>query len=593
MTDSLPNQPGPIPPDDDLDQLVRQAMDEHSLAPDNRSDPYEVDRLWYRQQRMKYAICAFVILLLAGGATWFFVDKHLKNKADAAYDAEIRAKQEALLADLAQKIPAEVRALIASNNFGLARTTLDKARGEGMPGEVWVVVDAELTRALAAHCGRLFEEIEAELDERAVEKANALLEQARSLEVPGDLLVRLTALESRFQEVKRLAELEPAKRMLADSRRAAINKDYDEAISLVERARKLPREGPDLELWANELREMVGGRVLVVGSPAEAKVEVSGLPPVKIGEQLAGLSFGGADFVVSAEGYLPERGHADASYPAIARINVDLVPEAPGPVWATHVLAGRCAQRVATSYYLEDGKSDDWAEAVKAVGAASTPCEASDTNKKKDRDELLKDALKEFERERDRHGVLALDELGEFLAAYPGSAEILFDRCRSDVRPMLAQIEHGCADCWGAGNRPCEGCKARGKRKELRTCTACKGTGQKRHVTCNGTGKIKCKKCKGKGTIRKRRKEGKDWLTRSEPCTACTHGKIDCICGNGQITCSKCKGDGKRKTVGDCSECSGKGTVPCDVCSGSGSRSSMEVDRRRELELAIARLSHP
>lgn len=596
MTASQPKdrRPGPPAQDEDLDHLVRQAMDEHSLMPGNRPDPYEADRLWYKQQRMKYAITAFVILLLAGGATWYLVDRNNKRKEREALDAEIRAKYEAQLSNLAERVPREVRELIGSKSFKLARGTLDKARGEGLPPELWAGLDVELNSALSAHCGRLIEETEAELDDRDPDKAEALMVQLRLLEVPGDLLSRIAPLEGRLRDVRRQVELEPAKRLVTESRRATLEKDYDKAISTMQRARQLPREGPELDLWENELRDIVGGRVLVTGTPASAQVEVAGHSPVKIGEQLAGLDMGNVDFVVSADGYLSERGKADVSFPALATMSVELVPEAPGPVWATQVLTGRCAQRVASSFYLQGDLDAEWAKAVKSVCSASPPCNVEGAkNSSKDKDELLDDAVKDFERGRDKHVVLALDELGEFTAKYPDSTKAVLARCRSDLQRMLAQIERGCGDCWGAGDKPCDECKARGKRKELRPCVACKATGQKTHVPCGGTGKIKCKKCHGKGTIKKRRKEGKSWVTRSQSCGACNRGKINCLCGNGKITCSKCKGNRESKQVGDCSGCAGRGTLPCNVCGGSGGRSSMEFDRRRELEQAIARLNGP
>ncbi|MCZ6682917.1 MAG: hypothetical protein O7B26_07010 [Planctomycetota bacterium] len=597
MTASKPDGRRPDPPaqDEDLDHLVRRAMDEHSLMPDNEPDPYEADRLWYRQQRMKYGITALVILLLAGGASWYLVERHNKQKALDLEDAAFRASHEAQLAELAERIPREVRELLGSNSFRSARSTLDKASGQGLPPEVWAGLDVEINNALSARCGRLIEETEAELDDLAPDKAESLMAQLRLLEVPSDLASRIAPLERRLLDVKRQAELEPAKRRVADSRRAALKKDYSKAIQLVREAKRLPRAGPEFDLWENELRDMVGGRVLVTGTPASAQVEVAGYRAVKIGEQLAGLASGRVEFVVSADGYLSVHGHADVQYPALATMSIELVPEAPGPVWATHVLAGRCAQRVASSFYLLDKSNAEWAEAVKAVSSASAPCDPGRArNSTRDKDELLDDAVKDFKRGRDRHAVIALDELGKFTAIYPNATKAVLARCKSDLRRMFGDIERGCGDCWGVGDKPCDGCKARGKRREMGPCEACKAKGEKTHVSCRGTGKIKCKKCHGKGSIKKRRKEGRIWVTRTESCRPCSgKGRAICICENGKITCSKCKGSRERKTVGECSECSGRGTLSCDVCGGSGNRGSMKYERRRELEQAIARLSKP
>src|SRR5262249_1256641 len=144
----------------------------------------------------------------------------------------------------------------------------------------------------------------------------------------------------------------------------------------------------------------------------------------------------------------------------------------------------------------------------------------------------------------------------------------------------------------------CRGCDGKGKRKEDRSCTACKGEGAKRCVTCGGTARVTCSRCHGKGQVKKPMQgsagQGALDLRKAEMGTVpgCqAAGKTMCSkCVDGKLQCLVCKGAKHAPEVGPCSECSARGLLPCPTCNGTGARDKMRLKERQDMEKALSLL---
>src|SRR5205085_1429690 len=116
-------------------------------------------------------------------------------------------------------------------------------------------------------------------------------------------------------------------------------------------------------------------------------------------------------------------------------------------------------------------------------------------------------------------------------------------------------------------------CDGKGKRKEDRPCSACKGEGTKQCPTCGGTAMATCSRCHGKGHVNKplQGSAGRGALDTRVPekeiCPVCNgRAKVACPkCVQGRLQCLACKGTRSAPELGPCSECGAKGLRPCAV----------------------------
>lgn len=629
QTESKRNPP-PLP-EDDLDRLVLEASSEFSLVPDHHPDetgqpidPGEPEEFWRKRRFWRSAGIVTGIVIAAGALIWVFVAWAQSRQAEALVEETTNtvgdliskadfsnamrtlrdAQAEGLSRETGVELEQEIRqafndattlqieSLIAEHQFDEARRVLETGREMGLRGELSTQLEQAITHATETFYHQILADADTAIRKKSVQAAKDLLAKAeivlhhQQTEHAAHVRKALGALE-------RELEVAPAKALMQESRDAAGSKDWDRAIALIEKARILPREGGELETWEQSLRDMVGGRLRVNGGPKGVAVSLPGHDDVKPGEVVFGLPVGTVEVTLQAEGHIPEIVHAGVFYPEITEVTIKMAEECPGPLWAINALAGRCAQDLALAVYLRTPKYAKWHKALKAL---AQPCQPQGAETASGLDE----ASEEFDAAvaAARAGFLghegtalqALDGLGEFIARHPRALEpVLEDKeCISAVRQHLRHIETGCAHCAGQGHTACSACRGRGKRKEMRSCPTCDGTGQRVCKTCEGSGEIECRTCEGKGKVSKRVKDRKKdrWETRQVKCDHCDgSGRVDCArCRKGKKKCTKCKGTGERESMGPCSSCRGKGGITCKVCQGTKKRARMEILERRQIE---------
>jgi len=486
---------------------------------------------------------------------------------------------------LASQAAEEVKDCLSKHEYKDAEFVLNKARQHGLPHENGVEIEKAIMTAARAHRDELLQKADTAIKEGDSAFSEKLLAEAEEL--------------GKYAQSGNIdgAKKAQGKALIDQSRAAAAEKKWDAAIGLLEKARKCPQEGADLSRWEDELRSLVGGRLLVQGSPEGATVRVHEQGEGKIGETISGLKPGEVECVVEAKGYIPESIKARVDYPETTSVQVKLSSASPGALWAVNALAGRPGQRLAVQYYLRTSKEKPWAQTLRAVLASTEAKEekAAGADKPEKLAEAIDKAMKEFSKQK-KGFVRQFDKLAEFADKTAGATDgLLKDKGHlGAIRKCLARIEKGCAVCLGEGAVPCADCKGLGKRKEMGVCLACNGQKKKTCPTCKGTTLVNCKKCHGTGTIRKSRSQPGRMFKKEyeEKCSVCGgDGKVTCTaCRDGWLTCTKCKGTGQSDERRPCSTCGGKGSHPCDACDATGEREKMKPDRRRQAEQEAARL---
>jgi len=588
-----------------LDRLVIEATSEQSLQPD-KSSGYDADaseRMWHKRWLLQFGLGVGVLVIIVGGIVFYIVRGHMEETAQEERVVTLVAEHDARLAAVAEETKAEVEEALSQNKFEEARMALRKGDAKEMPPDVRTDLDTKIIKSVRTYREKLLDRIETKLEKEDMEAVEKMLEDVRTLDgfgPPGD---RRFSIEDKFhekageiakreKEQAREDELAKQKEMLVLARQALHSGNWDEARRLLEDVRQNGRIYAECDHLDKELRETIGGRLMVESNVANALVVVAGKEAVRVGSVVAGLPPGEIEFVVQAEGYVPASGQAHVRYPDVIKKLVKLIPEAPGPLWAINALEGHCAQRLAADYYLQKAKKASWRDAVDKM---AEPC-CKKRKKKQSKKELaamMEKAIEKYLDHRKNEPIRSLNDLGEFTAKYPKSLKRILGnkKCSKALRSVLDQIENGCADCAGQGRQLCAGCEGKGKRRELRSCDACNATGQRTCPACKGTGDVKCKKCKGTGTITmKRRDSGTFDKRETKQCPTCHgSGKQDCRkCEGGRLRCTKCKGTGRGEFPGPCSECGGTGDKPCATCGETGSRKKMDLDKRRELEEDLA-----
>lgn len=505
-------------------------------------------------------------------------EKGLPHQVRQDLDKEISAA-------LASQTGAEVKDRLSKHEYKDAEFILSKARQHGLPHEISVDIEKEIMSAARAHREELLQRAEAAIKDGDSALSEKLLADAEDL--------------GRYAQTGNVDEARKAqgKALIQQSRAAAAEKKWDLAIELLEKARKGPREGGELERWEDDLRGLVGGRLLVQGAPDGATVRVQGQGEGKLGEVIFGLKPGDVECLVEAKGYVPDSLKARVDFPGVTTVSVKLSSAAPGPIWAVSALTGHSAQRLAAEYYLRASKKKDWEQVMRRLASPTGGKEdkAGGAAKPENLAEAIDKAMKDFGKQK-KGFVRNLDKLGDFTAKTAGAAEGLLAKKEhvSAIRKYLARIESGCAFCLGEGVIPCAECKGLGKRKEMGVCLACGGQMRKTCPTCKGTTSVPCKKCHGSGTITKSRSVPGQALRKEsqETCPTCHgSGKTKCtLCRDGWLACTKCKGTGQSNERRECSACGGLGSHPCDACEATGDREKMKPDRRRQAEEEAARL---
>jgi hypothetical protein len=642
-------------PDDDKrwDRLVMEAGSDYSLAPDRpekKYDAVESDRQAYRHWRRKHLVAVSAAIIVGGGLLGYLIYGYWQRASEERRVALAAEEEQARLTVAAQETTSRVKRFLEENNFGDARHALEFARQKGIPSEAQAELDTRINQAVIRHATaeirrfiaeesfdeasrarrlagqqglpiEAWGELDAEIEKAARACRAGLLDRAereiarQSSETAREFMAAAGQLDQYAADDQRSVKLEEAlnrlahqqkrdswRKILARSRQAAAEKDWDQAIALLEQVRQEAHGDPELAAWNTELGDTVGGRLRIVGRPAGATVHIAGRGSVRLGKVLDGIPPGIVAAVVKAGGYIPERVRVDIPrFPGIGEATVDLTPAAPGPLWATHVLAGHCAQLLAARYYRRTYEDADWADSLREI---SEPCNPPPTEKKekprsskKDFAAQVRAAEDGFRAERD-NPFAALNRLGQFTARHPKSLKTILATCAEKIGRDLGAIEQGCGDCFGQGNTPCPECGGRGQREERRTCPTCQGRKRVSHQECNGTGIAKCKKCKGSGRITrmKRVRRGDEWTIEPQPvpCPSCEgDGQVICRCRDGLAACPDCKVSGKRKMMGPCSACTARGHLPCDLCQTTGRRDDMDPVKRRAIENTLASLFKP
>ncbi len=378
-----PQTPVELPPliDDSIaaqDRLVRKAVDEPSLKPkkEDLAARDESDRLWYRQQRLKYGTIVFIVVLIAGGIGWYLYDGQQKQQALLADNAAEQAEQESRMAELAESTRQDVRRLTAALDFGEAREVLQRASAKGLPHPMWIKIDGRISSDERRHGEDLLDQAEREINSDSIEAGNALLAKVEILNLPGDLAARVRQLRQRTRELVHETAMAAGRKLLDDSKSAAEAGEFDRALALLDRAKAADLPSADVYEWESQLREVVGGRVRVLGQPDNALVRVDGVGEAKLGETLAGIKTGTVDVVVIADGHLPESLRLEVSFPNVTEARVNLVPEAAGPLWATAALDGHCSQALAAGFYRSVHSGAAWLPGVDKVVSRTGPCAA-------------------------------------------------------------------------------------------------------------------------------------------------------------------------------------------------------------------------
>ncbi len=645
-------------PEDDKrwDRLAMEAGSDYNLTPDRgekKYDAVESDRQAYRQWRRKHVVAVLAVIVFGGGTLTYVIYGYWQRAAEERRSAAAAEEQRVRLAEVARETTSRVRRYLAEDNFGDARhalvragqkgiapevqaeldsrikkasvdhTTADirrliaeeqfddatwarqQAGEQGLPTEAWGGLDAEIEKGARACRTGLLDRAEREIAQQSSETARDYLATARQLDHYAADDQRALKLEESLSRLVLRQKRDSWMEILSQSRQAATAKNWDRAIALFERVRLESEDAPETSSWEKELRDQVRGRLRIVGRPAGATVHIPGQASAKLGSVLCGMSQGPRGVVVKAGGYIPERVTVDVPpFPGVGEATVDLNPAAPGPLWATHVLAGHCAQYLASRHYRLAYKDADWADALRNISKPCEPPPAEQGKKKRKRRSSKKEfaaqrraAEDQFRAEHD-NPFEALEKLGQFTARHPKSLKSILAICGEKIGRDLIHIERGCANCFGRGQAPCPGCGGSGQRQERRTCPTCQGRKRVPHEECTGTGIAACKRCKGSGRVTQmaRVRRGGEWVaeTKPVPCERCAgDGKVTCRCRDGLAACPDCKVAGKRKMMGPCSACTARGRLPCELCQATGQRDDMDLTKRREIEETLASFFNP
>lgn len=595
------NKPGN---DEDLDKLVRQAAVRHAGGLDavEHTDTPTLMKQEQKKFYLKWGIIGTVTAVLLTIVVYMFVSSRMEASRKKEEIALSERRERERLAQLATDTEEEVDGALGRRDFAAARLAIDSAAQKGLVNEELVDLNAQVQRAANQERAKLVNQLEAKTDEREFEACEATLEKIRILDGVAGNDDRRTVAEQKYWAARQRAEekekkdkhrklVEETRAVIDDSRAAATARDWDKAIQLAEKAKTMPFVDDRVFRWEEELRKMVGGRVLVRSNAGKFWITVAGGERVEGGTTVSGLPGEETEITVSSEGYIPEVRRLYVLYPEVKKIRVNLTPESARPLWSSLLLRDRCAQWAMEEFYMLDSENRKIAEALRK---RLPPCESA-APASIDEEDFRKRLEKELDDVSGRSKPLIhlLRDLGSLLAKYPSAATIARgdDRFKSMMSQIATQLESGCGDCLGSGKKPCAECDGAGKRVEPRTCTACKGAGQKIHTTCKGTGKKKCKRCRGSGSTRENvPTSGKFTQSRMVTCRSCSgKGVMDCNgCQNGKVTCTVCKGTSKKDSRGTCSKCKGAGGSPCQTCGQTGARERMEAGRRKEMEKAAA-----
>ncbi len=635
--------------DERLDRLALEARSEYSLNTSKAKGSYDVadsDEKARLQVHRKFiiAVCGLAIVLVTVfgymGYAYWHRGATSKRQAEAGEKERIRlitlttettaevkrlvAHQDlseavfVLNASLPKGLPTDVRdvlteeikgafisqtrsnveGLLAKNDFAGASTALNEPAPITLSDEFRLQLESRTTTAALAHRSHLLDEVDGEIQRRSPDAARKLLDQVRALNTYGAKDPRVPGLVGAIGRLEKEKELEPGRRLLARSREAAAKGKWEEARVLIIEARGMPHKGNDLEDWDKELGGKVRGRILITGTPAAALVKVLAHDPTPVGTALAGLPPGLIEVFIEAEGYIPTKLDIDVpNYPGVSQVAVDLKPEAPGPVWAVHALAGRSAQQLAVNIYRNGYGNAAWIDAMDRIADQSLPRPTPKRSRKSKKNlaTLTQDARREF-LANTTDAVHALSALAEFTAAHPRSLETILDRCGKEIGIRLRTVEQGCAVCLGRGKLECSACGGAGERTESRPCPTCTGSGRVPHEACDGTGIVQCRRCKGTGKVEEttivRRNGEAVPKTKLVTCSKCDgKGTVRCRCGKGFVACGDCKKTGKRVLPGPCLACEGHGYNACDICQSDGRRKKMDIEKRRKVEDEIAAIT--
>lgn len=484
----------------------------------------------------------------------------------------------------------EVKALCATRKYKDAESVLDKARQHGLPHDLSVDIEKVILQSARQHREELHARVRTAIEAQRPEDASRLLAEAEALDqYAGGDESRQTREELRamMQDQAR----DEGKRLLAKSQDAAKQMHWDEAISLLEQAKTFPQEGPSLGEWERNLRDLVGGRLLVTCAQPRAIVRTSGREDAPAGEVMVGLPTGSLEVSVHAKGFIPQAVTTEVRFPEITSLPVDLKPSAYDPVWAIRMLESPEARYLAVSYYKRKSKNKPWAEAVSSIASEAKALVKTDKTEQPLVEGDFDAAMNRLHKAKGGP-IKTIERLAEFIEKTHGASAKFFKSKKhlAALRRCLQQLEDGCPVCGADGIITCSKCKGRGKAVEMGTCLACGGLGHKVCPHCKGTGSVRCKRCNGSGEVVMKVKRPGQLLTEHvrETCPKCHGtGAEKCTkCVDGHVRCSICKGTKNSKCMRDCSACNGQGGHPCHVCDGSGLRERMRVAERSEVEQA-------